>query len=856
MNMIKTKKMTASKVKTSEIFTDRNEIQKAFRRGYEELAENILEAQTDDDLGSQILNIYGISGIGKTSVLEKFRSITEEEYGKEDTKANCLYYSFEVKREQEKESFLLYLAYLILKNNPGTDLSKFLYAYRKSLLETDSARMVIDDLNTMDRKKINIGNEALKAGAAAAVDVVPMIAKSFPMANTVLELAGWLIDGVSEKYFEGSLEKKVRSDIDGHSNNELRKKLHQWFADEAYTYFRELEKPFVIFLDGFEKYEVRDPEQSGTEVLWLKDLIESLPNILWVIAGREKLNWGEEFGLNQTNQICLDDFSPSEVREYFDRYWEKYGDRDPKKKIREDLIDPIRALTRGVPIYLRLCLDNFEKYEDKENITIEAFGKDTTELLVRFFDNYSEDQKSAMLFLCCLPDGWTSDNVFKIYDMMKNKTGDRTGIRLDLGVLNSLLKTVAFEEHGSGYRIHSVIRESVLKNAVDLIKERLDAITGAMKDYADLCGESWMSGKQIRYYEEAAGCWKIWGETHEGWEDKYIEYKDKLMHLYFSRFNGKFEEDDIDKAIVSATEVARFFEEKNGGSAWDTLEKKSLLAFYLSFDKEEEQRTDELFHECIERVKKDHSKDPKESIKFLYDLRDKTREWEPETVDYMLELAQTDSLRNDPEVCNIRSELEEWISIDEMYYQYLSSKEYQNSLDAMQEDYEYAEGEMHRNYLEMSKVIAETEEFTKQQVDDLLDKAQQFGIRFHLDYEWKILSSLYKKLIEQFGGDNEITVKILDLFAEKEELPFGKDLKKAIEYRTRIYEIYKADRSKEYDPPLQYELFRLAIDEQESENAENALMYYRELRDIYEPGIIEISLEEINDRISKLEQIR
>ncbi len=853
--MPKAKKLTVSKVKTSEIFTDRNEVQKAFRRQYEGLAESIRDAQTDEDLEYRILNIYGISGIGKTSVLERLRDITEQEYGKKKDKKNCMFYSFEVRRDREKETFLLYLAYTILKNDSRTDLSKFLYAYRKSLLETDSTRMVIDDLKTMDRKKISIGNGVLKTWVAAVIDVLSMITKSIPMANTVLELADWLIDGASEKYFERYLEKNVRSEIDGHADNELRKKLHQWLADGAYAYFRDLRKPYVIFLDGFEKYEVRDPELSGAEVIWLKELIESLPNILWVIAGREKLNWGDRYGLSEETQICLDDFSESTVREYFDLYWEKYGAQG-SSKIPEHLINPIWELTRGVPIYLRLCLDNYERYEDKEHITIDAFGKDTTELLVRFFDNYSEDQKSAMLFLCCIPDGWTQNNAFVIYDMMKSETGDRTGIRLDLGVLNSLLKTVAFEEYGSGYRIHSVIRESVLKNAGDFIKERLDAITRAMKEYADLCGESGMLNRQILYYEEASRCWQIWGETHEGWEEEFVEYKGKLPVLYFSRFNGQFDQDDIHKAAGSAADVVRILEEKNGASAWSTLEKKNDLAFYMSFEEGAEQRCADLFRDCFERVKNDHSEEPLESIRFLYDMRDKTSDWDDYVVDYMLELARTESICNDPEVRGILSEIDEWNRYNEEVDRYLNDQDYLNSLDELQSDYEYYEEEMYREYTDICKEIAETKEFSKQQVDEILDKAEQFMIRNGLNYTGDILSGLYKKLIEQFGRDNEITVKVLDSLAILEELPFAKNLKKAIEYRTRIYETYKAGNPGDFDQPLQYVLLRLAEDEQEAENPENALKYYKELRVIYKPGTVEPSLDEVNDRIGKLEKIR
>ena len=87
-------------------------------------------------------------------------------------------------------------------------------------------------------------------------------------------------------------------------------------------------------------------------------------------------------------------------------------------------------------------------------------------------------------------------------------------------------------------------------------------------------------------------------------------------------------------------------------------------------------------------------------------------------------------------------------------------------------------------------------------------------------------------------------------------MPFAKNLKKAIEYRTRIYETYKAGNPGDFDQPLQYVLLRLAEDEQEAENPENALKYYKELRDIYKPGTVEPSLDEVNDRIGKLEKIR
>ncbi len=118
---------------------------------------------------------------------------------------------------------------------------------------------------------------------------------------------------------------------------------------------------------------------TGLLFFLLQHLLQHIPNVLWVIAGREKLKWEEldsRWGEN-LEQHLLDKLSSTNSMNFL----KDSGITD--EQLRKDLY----VLTKGVPVYLDLCVDTYEaiKKEGKNpTITINDFGKNTKSLLGRF----------------------------------------------------------------------------------------------------------------------------------------------------------------------------------------------------------------------------------------------------------------------------------------------------------------------------------------------------------------------------------------------------------------------------------------------------------------------------------------
>ena len=172
----------------------------------------------------------------------------------------------------------------------------------------------------------------------------------------------------------------------------------------------------VVFLDNYESLagttNFMAPEQRKRD-LWLRGdygLVYNIPNILWTIAGRNKLTWEGELAAvledHQHQIFALKD-------EHSEAFLAKAGIAN--EKLRNGLVE----LTNGYPIFLDLCVDVYVEYKRQHNNEppLEEFGQKREDVVGRIFRYlYAEHDYAAidMLTVLCILGTWTDEIVYGI----------------------------------------------------------------------------------------------------------------------------------------------------------------------------------------------------------------------------------------------------------------------------------------------------------------------------------------------------------------------------------------------------------------------------------------------------------
>ena len=346
-------------LRAEELFTDREEPRKAFWDIY-----NSIEKGCSD-----VITYYGMGGIGKSSLLKQLCYEIKENTPKKEM-PNFAFCSFE--GNVSKEEFLFSLsrqmmlydkklrfplfdaAFTRIAATDGKDLKRFEETARKSFADNELVDIAI-----------NIGGQFI-TGLEPATKIVKAICSFASARKYKKELEK---GPNSQLYFTvmSAQGKEIRSGY-----------LHECFKRDVKAFLAEMEQPYVVFIDGYENYVslLKNENYADGKDDWLREiLVKGLPNVLWVIAGREKLNWDEEL-LPSDQQHRVGDLSQKDTAEFFKKV----------NIVDEELVGELYKLTNGTPAYLDVCKGTYEKVVAIKKPTIDDFGKNTSELVERYLD--------------------------------------------------------------------------------------------------------------------------------------------------------------------------------------------------------------------------------------------------------------------------------------------------------------------------------------------------------------------------------------------------------------------------------------------------------------------------------------
>ncbi len=429
------KQIDSSVAKATRQFTDREEPRTAFWKKYD-----LVKSNLPQNNNHHVITYYGIGGIGKSRLLKE---ITQELQTKVKEPL-YVYYDFDFNQDcrgtLEKIKNQLSRKYDF--TFPLFELGSYIYA-----------KKVGDNPNSPQVKQL-LGNNPTLNLMKTLVGEIPVVGS----------LKKWLdiVEKIHQCY--GSYLNKHRASllhINDMDEQQIYDMLPKFFADDLNNNLEGTKEPLVILLDTYERLvnelnQVGEPLKNDEWIRSEKGIVANLPNVLWVIAGREKLKW-DKFDFSdkfELEQHILGNLSFADS----DSFLQNAGIKDA------DLRRQIYDLTNGTPVYLDLCVDRYLRMVfTGEKIDISKFGKNTYDLIERFIRYMEPAQKDLVYVMSCMQ-RWDDDLIREVSQSVL--------CNFSWSVYNKT-KNFSFviQSEDNGYNIHQTVGE-VLERECDIILKR------------------------------------------------------------------------------------------------------------------------------------------------------------------------------------------------------------------------------------------------------------------------------------------------------------------------------------------------------------------------------------------------
>ena len=364
-----------------DVFTNREELIAAFERN--------LEHKKPEE--HRVLVFYGDGGIGKTTLLQKLEQLHRQRCpqalmgrldlaGADTTPPDLLLYRLRrLFPTIPFPSFSLALAEYGRRFHPeqvyGSD--------RKELLQGAGpyADVLAGGLEVLGQLSgVGLAVSAMKAAATAKRQLSVWVQQ---------RAEPWLqrSQSLSEEQLLAELPLQWAKDF----RQALSSQLDQGW-DDAITYTG---PPPLIALDTYEILWHSGMGRSGRRreprERWLVDLVSELPEVLWVIGGRDRLSWEEGYDQGWSEaceQHLIGQLSEEDARSFL----AKRGIEEPA------IVEKILRQAAGVPFYLELETQLYDKTPAAER-TPEVFGGSQQEQIDRLLTHLDASERATLKLL-------------------------------------------------------------------------------------------------------------------------------------------------------------------------------------------------------------------------------------------------------------------------------------------------------------------------------------------------------------------------------------------------------------------------------------------------------------------------
>lgn len=302
----------------------------------------------------KIFSIYGVGGVGKSSLLKMFRL---------NCKSDGIPVAL-VSGEDAKSPVEILLGWADDLKDDGIKMPSFwktMDHYRSTLAkvgEKSKKQPIADIASKAASKTAETASGALIGAAVGSI---------FPVIGTAIGSAvGGIIGGMGADALIDALRGQgfAKEDID--LILDPSKKLTTDFMSDLNG--KSKGRVIVLMLDTFEQLDALDN--------WMCNFAQSISeNILLVIAGREALNWDKQWNgwLAQTEIFSLEPMNTDNVRVLVNRYYSTMVGGEPDLK----QVDAIVKFARGLPVVVTSAVRLWVKYKqdfDFETAKSEVIG--------------------------------------------------------------------------------------------------------------------------------------------------------------------------------------------------------------------------------------------------------------------------------------------------------------------------------------------------------------------------------------------------------------------------------------------------------------------------------------------------
>ncbi len=449
----------------------------------------------DKNNSKLVLNYFGCGGIGKSEFMQKMKKELQR------NNKDCLVIRWDLGKFTCVAQALFKMKELLVNECgfkfPEMDLAQYIYEY-------------------IDGKKPDFPKSQKFIDKNVKMRICDQLFGDLPVIGVLFKTAKLWDEVYAIMKDEDNRLKlaQLKDDAPG----DLQDNLRDLFIEELNANLKIVNGPLVIMLDRFEKLSSKrdtNIDLSG-DFLWLcgqAGLIKRVPKVLWVIAGREELDWQEE---DPKWKSFLKPFKLKPLNKDFTIKFLKDG--GVSKEYHEDLYD----LTEGIPEYLKLCVET-ARYTDENELNIDCFGKNQSELINRFFDHLSDNQVKVLTMLSCLED-WDDEMVAEV--------GPKSLSTFDNPTYRRIKKLSFINFDGRKYSMDRVIRDSLLEK---LSKDDFELLYKTIKNSLEYLAKKGNRDEYGYIYEKVAHALEVYIDKEENnnrLEDFYIKYvKDTLFDM-------------------------------------------------------------------------------------------------------------------------------------------------------------------------------------------------------------------------------------------------------------------------------------------------------------------------------------
>jgi tetratricopeptide (TPR) repeat protein len=364
-----------------DVFTDREELIAAFER-------NLAHKQPEEH---RVLVFYGDGGIGKSTLLQKLEQLHRQRcpqalMGRLDLAG----------ADTTPPDLLLYRLRRLFPTIPFPSFSLALAEYGR--------RFHPEQVYGSDRKELLQGAGPYADVLAGGLEVlgqlsgVGLAVSAMKAAATAKrQLSDWVQQRAepwlqrSQSYTEEQLLAQLPLQWARDFRQALSCQLDQGW-DDAITYNG---PPPLI---AFDTYEIlwhpgmgRSGRRREPRERWLVNLVSELPEVLWLIGGRDRLSWEEVYDQawsEACEQHLVGQLSEEDARSFL----AKRGIKEPA------ILEKILRQAAGVPFYLELETQLYDK-TPAEQRTPEVFGGSQQEQIDRLLTNLDASERATLKLL-------------------------------------------------------------------------------------------------------------------------------------------------------------------------------------------------------------------------------------------------------------------------------------------------------------------------------------------------------------------------------------------------------------------------------------------------------------------------